>query len=77
MITDAEQLIEQLRLQADIFEQNGDLEQANAVRELINSIDKGKNDSATIGVNMTITVDKYDGDIEPGKEPVETIVFKD
>ena len=72
---DKDFLLEQLELQAKNFESIGDEKSANTIRNLINKACLIKNDKTSIDVNMTLTLKKFDGEIKPGDEPVETLVF--
>lgn len=69
-------ILEQLELQAQHFESIDDQDSADQIRKLINRDNIDKQDDAFIGVNMTVKVDKYDGEIKAGDKPVETIIYK-
>lgn len=68
-------IIEQLELQADHFESIGDKVSANKIRDLINK-DINKKDDAFVDVELTVQIDKFDGERKDGDLPVETIIFK-
>ena len=59
---DEDYIIEGLKLQAQELEENGELENSKAILSLINSIDNTKKDKIDVGVSMTATVRKIDGD---------------
>lgn len=69
-------ILEQLELQAQHFESIDDQKSADQIRSMINKDNINKQDDAFIGVNMTVRVDKYDGEIKDGDKPVESIMYK-
>lgn len=60
---DEDFILEGLRMQAQQLEDDGELENSRAILSLINSIDNTKKDKLDVGVSMTATVRKIDGDI--------------
>lgn len=75
MDVDKDFLLEQLEIQAQQFENDGDVTSAQMIRDLINKASKEYTDDAFIGVEMKITIDKFDGEYKDGDTPVETIEF--
>lgn len=70
-------IIQQLELQAQHFESLGDNDSAKQVRDVINKASKRteENDSTFLDVDLSIRIDKYDGEIKDGDKPVESILF--
>lgn len=70
-------LINQLKKQAKIFHDDGETDACDNILEMINHINSliKKHDTANVKIELKATLRKYDGEIEDGKEPVETITF--
>ena len=64
-MTRLREVVEQLRLT--------DAEQAAVLARALDEVEGGNRDIASIHVGTTMRLEKFDGDIEPGKKPVEII----
>lgn len=69
--------IERLKQVAVFLRERGDVAQAETLEKAIVEIASGRLDIAKVGVTLDYRLDKFDGEYEPGKEPVETITGRE
>lgn len=63
-------IVSKMHEQATEFEKNGDLDSANAIRELINSLKGNRKDDAEVTINERTTIEVFEGDNTDG-DPIE------
>lgn len=64
-------LIKQLRQIAKEWESRGNHAQRDAIQEIIDAVNAGKQDHAKVKIQAKVTIAKYDGDKKPDSTPVE------
>lgn len=65
------ELIKQLQAIAKEWEKRGDHAKKDAIQEIINNVNSGKQDHAKVKIQAKMTIAKYDGEKQPNSTPVE------
>jgi hypothetical protein len=77
MVKSKDQVVTQLLEIAKVYEDSGDVDRGQGIRDLMSEVNSGQQDHSRIKINAKVSIQKFDGEKVDGdnKVPVEITEF--